>query len=246
MAWTVPNNFANIPYLPAIVAAPAPPDSSTADKLAAMQSAIDSKASASDVSAVSAAVARKADATAVTTALGNKADADAVGQTLSGLQTGLAGKADASAIPKPASSMPSPEAVAPAKGSSERFALEDHTHERLASATYGVTNIQTGITDAIMFTRPFPNMPCVIPSVVKNPGALATAEVYDWIMGSGAKAGKYVGCYIIAKRQRTKVTNTAVVVLGISVLQKQDAIIEEYPAGGLNISITAVARSDMA
>lgn len=119
--------------------------------------------------------------------------------------------------PAPYQTIPASETRTGNAGSdAAQFAMGDHQHPRLASASY-VTTAGDG-TAPVMFTRTFINKPTYTLSPVGDFGqSVPSANVVSWIMGSGPTAGLFVGANIRATKPTSSAPLAAVNVLGISV-----------------------------
>lgn len=91
---------------------------------------------------------------------------------------------------------PVPEAVAPAVGSGQRAARDDHKHERLTSATVQVLDTNGAAT--VTFTRSFASLPAVTCLLYEASAAQPVVfKVKDWVKDAG---GNYIGCNVMGYR----------------------------------------------
>ncbi|WP_088183971.1 hypothetical protein [Sphingobium sp. Z007] len=214
-----------------------------------LQAQINNKANASTVGGLATAINSKAAQSAVDALATGKADVAA-----------LAGKANVADIPLPADVMPKSEATSPAKGAeTKKYALEDHQHPRITSATGNpATHIigSNGLA-TVAFTQAFDLFPNPVftevpPPTGTMPGQPAYFRVESWIREtmSPAPAGKYVGCVVRAWRGR----NLPVIGLltGLLSLVGVNSVITALtgfdpfgaPATGTTFTCTAIKRSD--
>lgn len=117
------------------------------------------------------------------------------------------------AVPLPAASLPLNEAVQPAMGSHmSRYALDDHRHQRLSSAsvvTLGASGMAT-----VTFTRPFDVEPVPVLTEIMDSG---TGQPMICAVTAWTKTGsQWTGATIKGWRS-SSTTLAAVTVLGISV-----------------------------
>lgn len=176
---------------------------------------------------------------------------------IASLSLQIAGKADASAIPQPATTTPKSEMTGGAVGAlPTRYAREDHQHPRLTSTTVG--SVTAGNTATIDFTRAFTNEPGIdyseLPPAADTatPAAADTAanqqptmhKVISWKFGPSAAmpnapAGSYTGCTIRVWKAQTVPTNLATLLLG--------GVFNLFAASvvGTRFSLIAIARSDV-
>jgi hypothetical protein len=170
--------------VPLVVPAPFDPTS--------LQNQINQKANASTVGGLATAVNSKASQSSV----------DALSVS----------KANAADIPLPADVMPKSEATTPAKGAeTKKYALEDHQHPRITSAT---GNPATHIIGAaglatVTFTQSFDFFPNPLFTEVPPPTGTMPAQpayfrVESWIRETmtPVPSGKYVGCVVRSWRGR--------------------------------------------
>lgn len=170
----------------------------------------------------------------------------------------MAGKADASAIPQPATTTPKTEMTGGAVGAQPtRYAREDHQHPRLTSTTYAT--LASDGTASVSFTRPFTNKPGITMTETDVAGKQPLiCSVQSWVRETmtPAPAGAYIGCVI--KGQRAQVLPTinplsGVLTLLTAVVSGVNAIVGQLTnynvfggtVDGAVVSIIAVARSDV-
>lgn len=155
------------------------------------------------------------------------------------LNAALTGKADASAVPQPASSAPMAEKTGAAIGSATtKFALEDHQHPRLTSTT--LATVASGSTVTVTFTRSFTNKPGMVMTEIEGDATgsaqPAIFKVQSWTQDANSL---YTGAVIKVWRAQVIPQNLATLLLG--------AIFSIFGASvvGTQFSVIAVARSDV-
>lgn len=162
----------------------------------------------------------------------------------------IAGKADVSAVPKPANTAPMAEKTGAAiGGATTRYALEDHQHPRLTSTTVGT--VAAGNTATVTFTRAFTNEPGIVyqelplTADTTAPAAADTAataqptqsKVIAWTKDAN---GNFTGCTLRVWKAQTIPTNLVTLLLG--------GVFNLFAASvvGTRFSLIAIARSDVA
>lgn len=117
------------------------------------------------------------------------------------------------------------------------FAMGDHKHPRLTSATL-VTLDGSGLATAT-FTRTFANMPSVDLTAIVPGGTQPVAlQVESWVM-TGAD---YSGCVVRGYRGQTT-SLAAVTVLGVSVAVGGQTLNAFAAAPGVMVSVIALQNS---
>lgn len=177
---------------------------------------------------------------------------------IAALSETIATKADASAIPQPATTTPKTEMTGGAVGAQPtRYAREDHQHPRLTSTTYAT--LASDGTATVAFTRPFTNKPGITMTETDVAGKQPLiCSVQSWVRETmtPAPAGAYIGCVI--KGQRAQVLPTINPLSGLltlltAVVSGVNAIVGQLTnynvfggtVDGAVVSIIAVARSDV-
>lgn len=165
----------------------------------------------------------------------------------------VAGKADVSAIPQPATTMPMAEKTGAAVGTIDsRYARADHQHPRLTSTTYAT--LAADGTATVAFTRSFVNKPGVNMTETDVAGKQPLiCAVQSWVQD---KDGAYTGCII--RGQRAQVLPTINPLSGVLTLlsavvtgvNSALAMLTNYnvfggSVTGASVSVIAVARSDV-
>lgn len=164
----------------------------------------------------------------------------------------LAQKADKTAMPVPASVPPKAETTGAHTGAAvTRYALEDHQHPRLTSTTY-VTLGSNGQA-LVTFTRPFANKPGLNPT---ETDATASSQplVLRGLAWTRDANGNYTGVTIQGMRAQMMPQISAVSGLLTAVISGVNSIVSALTgfnvfggsAAGATVSVTAVARSDVA
>lgn len=174
-------------------------------------------------------------------------------ETTGGLNPAAINALVQAAIPKPATSVPSPEAVGGSAGTNAaKFAQEGHQHPRLTSTTYAT--LASDGTATVMFSRSFVNKPGI--NLTETDAAASaqplTLRGQSWIQdGNGA----YTGVVIKGMRSQTlpPIGQLSVSALLTAVTTGVNAIATAL--GGFNVfggsvtgavvSVIAVARSDV-
>lgn len=170
------------------------------------------------------------------------------------LRVKVDGKADAAAIPKPASAAPMAEKTGAAVGQAvDRFAREDHQHPRLTSTTYGT--LAADGTATVAFTRTFTNKPGINITETDVTGKQPlVCSVQSWVTdGTGA----YTGCVIRGQRAQMLPTINPLagtIALLSALLTGVNAVFAQLTgynifggsASGASVSVIAIARSDVA
>lgn len=112
-----------------------------------------------------------------------------------GLVTQAALTAVANAIPAPANAAPVAEAVSAAAGSADsRFAMQDHAHPRLSSATIATLDASGAAT--VTFSRSFSAEPCAVLTAIGTGAAQPTSvEVTSWIKTGANWTGAVIKGY---------------------------------------------------
>lgn len=174
-----------------------------------------------------------------------QAQVDALAATVSG-------KADASAIPQPASTTPRSEMTGGSKGTeAARYALEDHQHPRLTSTTYAT--LANDGTATVTFTRSFANKPGVVMTETDANGMQPlVVVVQSWVRDAN---GAYVGAVVKGYRSTllpvlAPMSATAVlsgVIAGVNAINSALSNLNVFggSAAGAIVSVIAVARSDV-
>lgn len=119
------------------------------------------------------------------------------------------------------------------------FAMGNHQHPRLTSASYATT--ASDGTATVPFTRTFPAAPTYTINPVGSFGqALPMANVVSWVM-SGSD---YVGANIKAVKPANSAPLAAVTVLGVSVSVGAQVVTPVFSdAGGVLLSCTFLMQS---
>lgn len=187
-------------------------------------------------------------ASALTEGLAGKANASTVG----GLATALNAKANASDVPQPATVIPAREAIGGGMGTSDKkFAMEDHQHPRLSSATYATLNASGQA--AITFSRTFTNKPGL---VLNETDAAANSQPLvlrglAWTMDA---QNRYTGVTIQGMRAQQLPALSPVAGLLTAVIGGINTALTALTgfnvfggtASGATISVIAIGRSDVA
>lgn len=169
-----------------------------------------------------------------------------------GLQ--IATKADASAIPQPATTTPKTELTGGAVGAQPaRFAREDHQHPRLTSTTYATLDSTGQAT--VAFSRTFVNKPGL--NLTETDASTATQPlVLRGLAWQRDGNGLYTGVTIQGQRAQMMPSITPLsglltlvsgVVTGINAVFAQLAGYNVFGgnASGATVSVIAIARSDV-
>lgn len=173
---------------------------------------------------------------------------------LSAISTALAGKADTSAIPQPATSTPRSEMTGGAVGTlPTRYAREDHQHPRLTSTTYAT--LGSNSQAVVAFSRSFLNKPGI--NLTETDAAAGTQPLVlrglGWVQDAN---GLYTGVMVQGSRAQilpaltplsTLLTLVSGVVSGVNALVTMLTNYNVFggSAAGATISVIAVARSDV-
>lgn len=173
---------------------------------------------------------------------------------LSAISTALAGKADTSAIPQPATSTPRSEMTGGAVGAlPTRYAREDHQHPRLTSTTYATLG-STGQA-VVAFSRSFLNKPGI--NLTETDAAAGTQPLVlrglGWVQDAN---GLYTGVTIQGSRAQLLpalsplsgvLTLLGQVITGVNTLVTSLTNYNLFggSAAGATVSVIAVARSDV-
>lgn len=164
----------------------------------------------------------------------------------------IATKADATAIPLPATATPKSEMTGGNKGSVTRYALEDHQHPRLTSTTYAT--LASDGTATLAFSRTFANKPGVVMTEVDAAGKQPlVCSVQSWVQDGD---GRYTGCIIRGQRAQMLPTINPLagtialltgVISGVNTLVSALTGYNVFGGGvvGASVSVIAVARSDV-
>lgn len=166
----------------------------------------------------------------------------------------IAGKADASAVPQPAETMPMAEKTGAALGAiDKRYARADHQHPRLTSTTYATLGSNGQAT--VGFTRTFVNKPGINPTEI-DATASSRPLVLRAIGWTQDASGLYTGVIIQGSRAQLLpeltplsglLTLLGQVITGVNAVT---TALTKYnlfggSAAGASISVIAVARSDV-
>lgn len=114
-----------------------------------------------------------------------------------------------------ADAMPQPEAGSPAPGSVDAAARIDHRHERITWSGIAVTNA-SGVATFDFSSKPFAAQPVPVLGYIEmtTTAQPVILHVNNWVMGTGANAGKYVGCTVRGQRGQAIPTNLVTLLLG--------------------------------
>lgn len=170
------------------------------------------------------------------------------------LNAQIDGKADRSELPMPATAAPKSEATGAATGAVQtRYALEDHQHPRLTSTTYAALNGSGQAT--IAFTRTFVNKPGL--NLTETDATAASQPLVlraiAWVRDGN---GLYTGVTIQGMRAQMlptinplsgTLTLLSGVITGVNTLVGQLTGYNIFggSASGANVSVIAIARSDV-
>ncbi len=144
-------------------------------------------------------------------------------------------------VPVPSNVLPSPEKTGAAIGTDmQMYALPDHQHPRLTSATQ-VTLDANGLA-TVVFTRSFPAEPAVDLTPIAPGGTQPVTLQVDSFVMTGAN---YTGCIIKGFRGQAT-TLAAVTVVGISVAVGAQTVtpFSAPAASGVRVSVIALMNSN--
>ena len=166
----------------------------------------------------------------------------------------LGGKADASAIPQPATATPKSEMTGGAVGTQPaRYAREDHQHPRLTSTTYATLGATGQAT--VTFSRAFTSKPGL--NLTETDAAAGSQPLVlrgiAWVQDA---SGMYTGVTIAGSRAQLLPTLTplsGVLTLLGQVITGVNGVVSSLTgynifggsAAGATVSVIAVARSDV-
>jgi len=166
----------------------------------------------------------------------------------------IASKADASALPKPADTMPMAEKTGAAIGAIDtRYTRADHQHPRLTSTTYGTLGSNGQAT--VPFTRTFVNKPGI--NLTETDATASTQPLVLRAIGWTQDAsGLYTGVIIQGSRAQllpeltplsTALSLLSGIVTGVNTVVTTLTKYNVFggSAAGASVSVIAVARSDV-